>query len=801
MLPIILDKRKSAVKSGHAFNKLIVYVEGGTSKNQLQPITQDQKFEDILNYTTKHQANARAKEKCIAIRTHGVTDITSATIEMNSVAARNTRCKDPAFHFVLTWPEHEDPNSDAIFDAAKHAIQSLGLADHQYVLAIHVNTDNIHCHAAVNRVHPDTYKSHNIEWAHKTIHLAARQSEIKHGWTHDNGIYIVKSDGQNKKSIILNPDHDRTSQTHHRQEISLDIFPAWHDPDSLDSWLKFKVAKALKQTLPSLTSWQALHAWLGNCGITLTDTGGGGTRLHATSPETGEVIDLPVSKGLRILKRAELEKRWGKFSNGQTVSNTIPSHLNHDLTADEVNSGAGLKVDVDSHEVSRGRDSSQREVRREQRAAARADLRRRFSQYRRFVSEGDVDYFRRVSEIRFERRQSLKSIDDEAKALRLAARPSGTTNIKVSLLKMVAIHFDVSRRRLEIDAAFQAKMHSLRSTRLSPLVWREWLYEQANLGDQAALSALRGIVYQAKRDAKRGIAAYADSEEQQFQSAMARLHDAERKEVAIRPARSDAMRPYEADALLVKHVSMQWFVTGNGNVEYSDHSGRHLFTDRGNRVTFDRILVGDDDIRLALVHAREKFGNQLTLTGDDPVFTARMACLADDMGMTILNPDMQQVIANHRKERVMKSAEAQNALPASIEPTPSKETEIPSDYPAQQEGLLQDFEQANNEEPPCLPTNHELLRSMVLAIDPRAEFVIPDISVSHAIYSGPAAATFTAEDPAQGFAQHLGRGLYALHPTNAPAHHNDANIEVRYRDGMAVATVLGVGKGGNGKTR
>jgi hypothetical protein len=797
MIPVILEKRQTKVRAGQVFNKLIAYVNGNIEQGPLQAFSQEQKFEDILNYTTDHILDRRSQDKCIAIRTHGITDLSSASIEMNAVAARNTRCKDPAFHFVLAWPEHEKPHVDSIFDAAEHAIKTLGLADHQYVLAIHTNTDNIHCHAAVNRVHPDTFKSHNIEWAHKTIHLAARQSEIKHGWTHDNGIYIVKLDGRNKKSIILNPDHDRTSQTHHRQEKALDILPTWHDPDSLDSWLKFRVAKALKQALPSLTSWQALHAWLDNFGITLTDTGGGGTRLYATSPETGEVIDLPVSKGLRILKRLELEKRWGKFSNEQPVASTISAPLTPGLTADEASSGTALKADADHIEVSRGRDSSKREVRREQRAAARADLRRRFSQYQRFVSEGDVDYFKRVGEIRLDRRQSLRNIDDEEKALRLAARPSGTTNIKVSLLKMAAIHFEVSRRKLETDAVFQTRMHSLRSTRLPPLVWREWLYEQANLGDQAALSALRGIVYQAKRDAKRGksISTYADPAEQQFQSAIARLLDEERKEVAIRPARSDVMRPYEADALLVKHVSMQWFVTGNGNVEYSDQNGRHLFTDRGNRVTFDRILVGDDDIRLALVHAREKFGNQLTLTGDDPVFTARMACLADDMGMTILNPDMQQVIANHRKERVMKSAEAQNALPASIEPPPSKETEIPSDYPAQQDGLLHGFEQANNEEPPCLPTNHEFLRSMVLAIDPRAEFVIPDISVSHTIYSGPVAATFSAEDPAQGFAQHLGRGLYALHPTNAPALHNQANIVVLYRDGIAVATVFGVGKG------
>ena len=52
---------------------------------------------------------------------------------------------------------------------------------------MHGNTDNRHCHVAVSRIHPITFKSRNIEWAHKTLHYAARQSEIKHGWTVDNG--------------------------------------------------------------------------------------------------------------------------------------------------------------------------------------------------------------------------------------------------------------------------------------------------------------------------------------------------------------------------------------------------------------------------------------------------------------------------------------------------------------------------------------------------------------------------------------------------------------------------------------
>jgi hypothetical protein len=144
------------------------------------------------------------------------------------------------------------------------------------------------------------------------------------------------------------------------------------------------------------------------------------------------------------------------------------------------------------------------------------------------------------------------------------------------------------------------------------------------------------------------------------------LLEEEKREAAIRSANIAAIRPYEADALLAKYTGIQWKVTGNGNVEYSDLAGDHLFTDRGSRVTFDRVRVTDDEIRVALAHAQQKFGQPLTLTGDDPIFTERMARLADDMGIGILNPEMKAVIAAHRANRNLEIAEAINISPADI---------------------------------------------------------------------------------------------------------------------------------------
>lgn len=901
MIPHIPNQRKFKSNVAKPFDDLIAYIEGEKEQEQgigLEKQTGQQrqelssKFDDILNYATSPLDKDAKVEKCIAIRTHGVKSIATASSEMNAVAVKNTRCEDPAYHIILSWPEHEKPGADAIFDAAEHAIKALGLGEHQYVLAIHGDTDNIHCHISVNRVHPTTFKSRNIEWAKKTLHMAARQSEIKHGWTHDNGIYVVELDGHGKKHIVLNKDHAgalANAAPHAHQDLgNEELLPTWHDPESLESWLKTKVAKALKQALSNLDGWPALHAWLSNYDITLTDSGGGGMRLHAVSPETGEILDIAASKGLRTLKRSDLEKRWGNFADSVQVPCLVPdlSHLTpkqiaqgvanvlnrnpdherppeHIIRAQQHSERAAAERSSGLHELPTGRmdgagpdapvplpnalqdrlgniqsgqdqdlrragasstggrserslnrDNSKREERKQERAAARADLRQRFSQYMRFVRAGDTEHFLRAKSLKNDRSQALKQIRDKSKAAK-AEMPKGS-DLQVRLVTLVEIDAESLRRNLEAEAVFQTRSRALRATRTPPLSWRAWLYEQSNLGDQAALSALRGIVYQAQRDAKGE--AEKDSEEEQaeedtdeyrdrqYKKVMARLLEEEKQEAAIRSAKSNAMRAYEADALLAQYIGIQWRVTGNGNVEYSSHGGGHLFTDRGNRVTFDRVRVSDDEIRLALVHAQQKFGQELTLTGEDPVFTARMARLADDMGMTILNPELRTVIANHRIARALESAQAVVVSPASILPVPSNtpepmaESSSPdSTFAAKQEA--EDVLAPSNsampvqQEPatPVAKSSQERLRDMVLAIDPRATFVIADPSDSKQLYVGSVAATLG--DSESGFAQHTGRSVYALHAFDVPERHNDTAIEVRYLSGNASVRIPDQGKG------
>lgn len=934
MIPHIAPARQHASKTSNAFGDLVSYIE--ENKGQEHKL-ESPEASRILNYITNPFDTLTSKDKCIGIRTRNLQSIEGAATEMNDVAKRS-RCPDPAYHFILSWPEHERPEAEKVYDAAEHALKSLGLAQHQAVIAIHANTDNLHCHIAVNRVHPQTFLSQHIEWAKKTLHYAARESELKHGWTHDNGIYIVQTDGKKNKRIVLNKDFGDNIQkaiphahANFEHETAL---PAWQDPESLEYWLKNNVSRALKKALPQMRGWTDLHAWFADIGITLTDTGGGGMRLTAISPDTEEVLTLPASKGIRFLKRADLESKWGQFGNDSPAPTPwpgIPPEQDAEITTGEIttplktitpsfegltdkqikngaNHVLGLAqtlgrpgkpgknagtpgrlaqhllytqfdppIDVAArasclHELSSSsmdgpgqddemllpsnprphlgigesrqdpdlrrpgagtlgsrslrslsRDDSKRDERKQQRAAARADLRQRYEQYKRFARQESPNYRKELASLKSERAKTRREALQEAhKAKREASKQFGTATTEY-VAAVIEIDKRAIRRKLEAENTYQTKLAARKAAHPKALAWKDWLYEQSNLGDQAAISALRGIVYQAQRDAKNrakrdeehlpapGRTSSDPLEEQeekearteaerqrQYRLLMERLLEEERQEIAIRSVKRNAMRPYEVEALLVRYSGIQWHVTGNGNIAYSDKAGAHLFTDRGNRLTFDRQKVSDQEIQLALLHAQQKFGNSLTLTGTDPEFTARMAKLADDMGMKILNPEMQAVIAEHRKSKIAKPKEPTPARQEDTKPSkPERKPEKPPEpnivHLALQNPADPALEIAENPVlPEILPTvseetksADERLRAKVLSIDPHAQFEYPNTSDEYHTHAGPVIANI--DNANRLIAQYVGRGVYMIHELEKTAEiATETHLSIKYREGKPI---------------
>lgn len=177
-IPVTADaffERPSTSKTA-TFDRLIDYIDRHASPESQQLIT--------------HLPDGIHRILCEGVLCQTNTlSIETASSEMNAVASNNRRCLDPVYHFILSWPEEEKPEDSHIFDSALFCLKEMGMVDHQYVFAIHRDTDNLHCHVAAKRTHPLSYRAVNLYNDVKILHKACRKLELKYDWKPDNGCW------------------------------------------------------------------------------------------------------------------------------------------------------------------------------------------------------------------------------------------------------------------------------------------------------------------------------------------------------------------------------------------------------------------------------------------------------------------------------------------------------------------------------------------------------------------------------------------------------------------------------------
>ena len=106
---------------------------------------------------------------------------------MMALASACIKSKDPIRHYVLSYKECEHPSPEQIEEAIDMLVRELGLVSHQLIFGLHDDTDNFHCHVAVNLVNPETNKvvKPNGGFDIEGLHRAVARIEPKKGWTRE----------------------------------------------------------------------------------------------------------------------------------------------------------------------------------------------------------------------------------------------------------------------------------------------------------------------------------------------------------------------------------------------------------------------------------------------------------------------------------------------------------------------------------------------------------------------------------------------------------------------------------------
>ena len=251
-------------------------------------------FRDLTNYIlgiTGHDENS-----ILHVGIQNLYSAISAPIEMEVLASENTRCRDPVFHFILSWRELERPTAEQADEAVKIALTELDLQDCQALWALQSDTENLHVHVAVNRIDPETGRAIQPagNWTKKALEKAARKIELAQGWAvEQSGRYAVTPEGE----IVQNSEAKFTGLSQTARDIE-----AHTGAKSAESIAKEIAAPILL----SARSWTELHQRLAENGISFERKGSGAVL------KIGEAA-VKTSQADRGCSFSKLVKRLGDF--------------------------------------------------------------------------------------------------------------------------------------------------------------------------------------------------------------------------------------------------------------------------------------------------------------------------------------------------------------------------------------------------------------------------------------------------------------------------------------------------------
>jgi hypothetical protein len=209
--------------------------------------------------------------------------------EVLATQKTNTRAtSDKTYHLVLSFCSDEQPDQNTLKAIEDRICTSLGYGEHQRISALHNDTDNLHLHIAINKIHPKKHTIHEPYYPYKTLAEMCLLLEHEYGLQKDNHI----------------PKQRWTATKANDMERQSGI-------ESLTGWIRRECLNDLKNT----SSWDDLHKTLAENGLEIRKQGNGFV-IVASDGTT-----VKASSVARELSKSALEKRLGSFNEKKNQKN------------------------------------------------------------------------------------------------------------------------------------------------------------------------------------------------------------------------------------------------------------------------------------------------------------------------------------------------------------------------------------------------------------------------------------------------------------------------------------------------
>ena len=238
-------------------------------------------FAELVKYMTDEQ------EKNERIGYVSVTNCQSdrpdaAVLEIINTQGKNTRAEsDKTFHLVVSFPAGEQPDDVVLKEIEAKLCDGLGYGEHQRVSVVHHDTDNLHIHIAINKIHPTRYTILDPYYSHKVLGQLCEKLEQEYGLTQVN-----------HKANKVGSENRAFDMEHHA------------GVESLLGWIK---RECLEQ-LQAATSWAEIHRVMQENGLELKERGNG---LVMTNQDG---LMVKASSVARELSKGKLEDKFGTFA-------------------------------------------------------------------------------------------------------------------------------------------------------------------------------------------------------------------------------------------------------------------------------------------------------------------------------------------------------------------------------------------------------------------------------------------------------------------------------------------------------
>lgn len=242
-------------------------------------------FAGLVEYITDSQSKEHRLGSVQATNCESAT-VEAAIEEILATQHMNKRATgDKTYHLILSFRAGESPDHKVMTEIEERVCASLGFADHQRVSAVHNDTDNLHIHIAINKIHPKKHTIHEPYQDFKTLAQICEKLEIEYGLEPDNHV-AARSISENKAL-----DMERHSGI-----------------ESLVSWIKNECLSDMQ----AAQSWERLHEVLHSNGLSITPRGNG---LVITDLDSG--VTVKPSTVNRELSKGALESRLGEYEKSE----------------------------------------------------------------------------------------------------------------------------------------------------------------------------------------------------------------------------------------------------------------------------------------------------------------------------------------------------------------------------------------------------------------------------------------------------------------------------------------------------